>query len=136
MTPAIASERSIFSKNHDWNSYIEFPCRGEHVRTYISGCRCTRWQKTIYKQTHTHTRDSHSDDIKRCSSIGIIQRTVYTYAKPLNMKHMCYSGIIIKRNFFTRKQTCNGEYTKHCTRSRHQLKMAAPAEVSEKRSNF
>ena len=37
---------------------------------------------------------------------------------------------------FTRKQTCNGEYTKHCTRSRHQLKMAAPAEVSEKRSNF
>ena len=25
---------------------------------------------------------------------------------------------------------------KHCTRSRHQLKMAAPAEVSEKRSNF
>ena len=37
---------------------------------------------------------------------------------------------------FTRRQTCNGEYTKHCTRSRHQLKMAAPAEVSEKRSNF
>ena len=29
-----------------------------------------------------------------------------------------------------------GEYTKHCTRSRHQVKMAAPAEVSEKRSNF
>ena len=40
------------------------------------------------------------------------------------------------RSCFTRKQTCNGEYTKHCTRSRHQLKMAAPAEVSEKRSNF
>ena len=37
---------------------------------------------------------------------------------------------------FTCKQTCNREYTKHCTRSRHQLKMAAPAEVSEKRSNF
>ena len=37
---------------------------------------------------------------------------------------------------FTRKQTCNGEYTKHCTRSRHQLKTAAPTEVSEKRSNF
>ena len=35
-----------------------------------------------------------------------------------------------------RKKTCNGEYTKHCTRSRHQLKMAAPAEVSEKHSNF
>ena len=40
------------------------------------------------------------------------------------------------RSCFTRKQTCNGEYTKHCTRSRHQLKMAAPAEVSGKRSNF
>ena len=37
---------------------------------------------------------------------------------------------------FTRKQTCNGEYTKHCTRSRHQLKMATPAEVSKRRSNF
>ena len=37
---------------------------------------------------------------------------------------------------FTRKQTCNGEYTKHCTRNRHQIKMAAPAEVSKKRSNF
>ena len=37
---------------------------------------------------------------------------------------------------FTRKQTCNGKYTKHCTRSRHQLKMAAPAEVSKSRSNF
>ena len=104
MTPAVASERSIFSKNHDWNSYnYSFPCRGEHVHTYISQCRCTRWQKTIYEQTHTHTRDSHSDDnnidySKRCSSIGIIQRTVYTYAKPLNMKHMRYSGIIIKRN--------------------------------------
>ena len=35
-----------------------------------------------------------------------------------------------------RKKTCNGEYTKHCTRSRHQLKMAAPAEVSKKHSNF
>ena len=33
-------------------------------------------------------------------------------------------------------QTCKGEYTKHCTRSRHQLKMAAPAEVSKRRSNF
>ena len=37
---------------------------------------------------------------------------------------------------FTRKQRCNGEYTKHCTRSKHQLKMAAPADVSKKRSNF
>ena len=72
MTPAVASERNIFSKNHDSNSSIKsFPCHGEHVHTYISGCRCTQWQKTIYEQTHTHMRDSHSDDnnknySKRC----------------------------------------------------------------------
>ena len=35
MTPAVASERSIFSKNHDSISYVKsFPCCGEHVRTY------------------------------------------------------------------------------------------------------
>ena len=65
MTPAVASERSIFSKNHDYNSYniIEsFPCRGEHVCTYISGSRCTRWQKTTNRHTHTHTWVSHSDN--------------------------------------------------------------------------
>ena len=44
MTPAVASEQSIFSKNHDYNIYIKgFPCCGEHVRTYILGYRCTRW---------------------------------------------------------------------------------------------
>ena len=54
MTPAVASERSIFSKNHDYNSYIKsFPCRGEHLRTYISGYRCTRWQKTTNRHAHT-----------------------------------------------------------------------------------
>ena len=65
MTSAVASERSIFSENHDYNTYIKsFPCRGEHVRTYISGYRCTQWQKTTNRHTHTHThaRDSHSDD--------------------------------------------------------------------------
>ena len=42
MTSDVASERSIFSKNHDYNSYIKsLPCLGEHVRTYISGYRCT-----------------------------------------------------------------------------------------------
>ena len=81
MTPAVASERSIFSKNHNSNSYIKsFPWHGEHVRTYILGCRYTRWQKTIYEQTHTHTRTATVTIIKnyskRCSSIGIIQRTV------------------------------------------------------------
>ena len=54
MTPDVASERSIFSENHDYNTYIKsFPCCGEHVRTYISGYRCTRWQKL---RTDTHTR--------------------------------------------------------------------------------
>ena len=54
MTPAIASEQSIVSKNYDYNSYIKsFPCRGEHVRTYISGSRCTRGRK-LRADTHTH----------------------------------------------------------------------------------
>ena len=54
MTPAAASERSIFSENHDYNTYIKsFPCPGEHVRTYISGYRCTRWLKTTNRHTHT-----------------------------------------------------------------------------------
>ena len=36
MMPAVASERSIFSKNHDYNSYIKsFPCRGEHTYLYF-----------------------------------------------------------------------------------------------------
>ena len=47
-----------------------------------------------------------------------------------------YTVLMHNRSCFTRKQTCNGEYTKHCMRNRHQLKMAASAEVSEKRSNF
>ena len=47
-----------------------------------------------------------------------------------------YTVLMQNGSCFTRKQTCNGEYTKHCTRSRHQLKMAAPAEVSKRRSNF
>ena len=43
MTPAVTSERSIFSRNHDYNTYIKsFPCRGEHVRPYISGYKWTR----------------------------------------------------------------------------------------------
>ena len=64
MTPAVASERSIFSKNHDYNTYIKsVPCRGEHVYVPIFlDYRCTRWQKTTNRHTHTHTRDSHSDD--------------------------------------------------------------------------
>ena len=49
---------------------------------------------------------------------------------------LIYTVLMQNRSFFTRKQTCNGKYTKHCTRTRHQLKMATPAEVSKRRSNF
>ena len=98
MTPAVASERSIFSKNHDWNSY-NYRVFRVAVNTYAPIFRGVdaRGGRKLYTNrhthTHTHTPDSHSDDnnkdySKRCSSIGIIQRTVYTYAKPLNMKHM------------------------------------------------
>ena len=78
MSPLLACERSIFSKNHDYNKLFEV----------------------------------------------------------LKLMRIIYTVLMQNRSCFTRKQTCNGEYTKHCTRSRHQLKMAAPAEVSEKRSNF
>ena len=54
----------------------------------------------------------------------------------LKLIRIIYTVLMQNRSCFTRKQTCNGEYTKHCTRSRHQLKMAAPAVVSEKRCNF
>ena len=56
MTPAVASERSIFSENHDYNTYIKsFPCRGEHVRG-------RKLRTDTHTHTHTHARDSHSDD--------------------------------------------------------------------------
>ena len=59
---AVASEPSIFSENHDYKS---FPCRGEHLRTYILGSRCAWWQKTTnrhtHTHTHTHTRDNYSN---------------------------------------------------------------------------
>ena len=78
MTPLLACEQSIFSKNHDYNILFE----------------------------------------------------------ALKLIRIIYTVLMQNRSCFTRKQTCNEEYTKHCLRSRHQLKMATPAEVSEKRSNF
>ena len=99
MTPDVASERSIFCKNHDWNSYNYRVFRVAVNNAPIFRGVDARGGRKLYTNRHTHTRDSHGDDnnkdySKRCSSIGIIQRTVYTYAKPLNMKHMRYSGII------------------------------------------
>ena len=78
MTPLLACERSIFSKNHDYNKLFE----------------------------------------------------------ALKLIRIKYTVLTQNRSCFTHKQTCNGEYTKNCTRSRNQLKMAAPAEVSEKCCNF
>ena len=55
MTPAVASELSIFIKNHDYNTYIlSFPCRGEHVRTYNSDIDA-RGGRKLRTDTHTHT---------------------------------------------------------------------------------
>ena len=65
MTPAVASERSIFSKNHDCNSYSYRVFRVA-VNTYAPIFRGVdaRGGRKLYmnRHTHTHTRDSHSDD--------------------------------------------------------------------------
>ena len=79
-----------------------------------------------YEQAHTHTRDNHSNDNNNYNKLF----------KALKLIRIIYTVLMQNRSCFTRKQTCNGKYTKHCTRSRHQLKMAAPAEVSKRRSNF
>ena len=55
MTPAVASERSIFSKNHDYNSYMyvkSFPCRGEHVRRPIFRGLDARGGRKLRTDTH------------------------------------------------------------------------------------
>ena len=82
MTLAVASERSIFSKNHDCNSYIRV--FRVAVNTYAPIFRGVdaRGGRKLYtnRHTHTHTRGTATVTIiKRCSSIGIIPRTVYTY---------------------------------------------------------
>ena len=56
---AVVTERSIFSEYHDYKRF--FPCRGEHVRTYVSGSRCAWWQKTTNRHTYTHTLDNCSN---------------------------------------------------------------------------
>ena len=81
-----------------------------------------------YEQAHTHTRYNHSTSNDN--------NNYYKFFEALKLLRKIYTVLMQNRSCFTRKQTCNGEYTKHCTRSRHQLKMAVPAEVSEKRSNF
>ena len=64
MTPAVASERNIFSKNHDYNSYIKIFPVNTYVPTFrVLDARGDRKLRTgTHTHTHTHTRDSHSDD--------------------------------------------------------------------------
>ena len=51
---ALASERSIFSKNHDYKSFL---CVGVNplVPIFWDLRTCAWWQKTTNKHTHTHT---------------------------------------------------------------------------------
>ena len=56
MTPAVASERSIFSKNHDCNNYIK--SFRVAVNTYPPIFRDVdaRGGSKLYTNRHTHTR--------------------------------------------------------------------------------
>ena len=56
MTPAVASERSIFSKNHDWNSY-NYRIFRVAVNTYAPIFRGVdaRGCRKLYTNRHTHT---------------------------------------------------------------------------------
>ena len=69
MTPVVASERSIFSKNHDCNSY-NYRVFRVAVNTYapiFRGVDAREGRKlytNTHTHTHTHTRDSHSDNNK------------------------------------------------------------------------
>ena len=84
-TPAVASERSIFSETHDYNTYIKsFPCRGEHVRTYISGYRCTQWQKTTNRHTHTHTH-THTRGTAMSLDACVPENTIRNIARGVGM---------------------------------------------------
>ena len=62
MTPAVAFERSIFSKNHDWNSYNYRVFRVAVNNAPIFRGVDTRGGRKLYTNRHTHTRDSHNDD--------------------------------------------------------------------------
>ena len=84
----------------------------------------------------------------RYSPICNVLRQWKTSLIPIYRVYRLYDryNIIYKKDFsvaentyvptFRGLQTCNGEYTKHCTRSRRQLKIAAPAEVSKDALTF
>ena len=79
-------------------------------------------------------RSLHVNDAFSAKITIIINKLLLFEAQKLI--RIIYTVLMQNRSCFTRKQTCNGEYTKHCTRSRHQLKMAAPAEVSKDALTF
>ena len=62
MTPAVASERSIFSKNHDYNIYIKVFCVAVNTYIPIFLSLHARGGRKLRTDTHTHTRDNHSND--------------------------------------------------------------------------
>ena len=68
MTPTVASERSIFSKNHDCNSYIEFRVA---VNTYAPIFRGVdaRGGRKLYTNRHTHTRGTATVTISTCANL-------------------------------------------------------------------
>ena len=87
MTPAVASERSIFSKNHDWNSYSYRVVRVA-VNTYVPIFRGVdaRGGRKLY--TNRHTRDSHSDDNnKRLFEALQLNRYNTTYSQCIRMQN-------------------------------------------------
>ena len=56
MTPAVASERSIFSKNHDWNSYNYRVFRVAVNNAPIFRGVDARSGRKLYTNRHTDTR--------------------------------------------------------------------------------
>ena len=79
---AVASERSIFSENHDYKRF--FPCCDEHVRTYISGSRCAWWQKTTNRHTHGTTT------ITLATPRVIYGHAITQYSYRRTYKYVCY----------------------------------------------
>ena len=80
-----------------------FVCHGEHVLTYILGSgacggRKLRTYTHTYTHTHTHTHGittvtiikiiCSTKDKQRSFIYGSTEARMYTYTKPLNIKHM------------------------------------------------
>ena len=76
MTPDVASERSIFCKNHDWNSYNYRVFRVAVNNAPIFRGVDARGGRKLYTNRHTHTRDSQSDDNNESTEVqtlGVIR---------------------------------------------------------------